>query len=288
MPVWAKDLDGLEPDIANDNFYRWRNRSGQEIRTELENRAATYDGGAQDFGMDRLLTNEKLLDDIEDAVDGRDWFNGMSYTWASRNVTKYMMGGGGLDIYSFDELDGNAQFDILVKRTNKAIKKEIGSELEGINQSCESVFSDIYASMGQMRKNGFAMALGATQMLANVNASFSVDENGGMSFKGSISYTFYDTYDWGPARRNTGLKPIMGIADHWQFINLQAIGSEDFYSRAYFTSNFTGTFIDGELEINFSDEYQDSSNLSTHPEPQDNTNRLPTDVQTTYDGRNNE
>ena len=292
MPIWAKDLDGLEPDFSDNNFYIYKYMTGSEIENILLRRADEYDGSAISFGTTSVLTQKALKKAVYDAVDGRNRFVSFRQKWAQRNVTKYMMGDGGLDIYGIEELNQpqNRIFVALLERVDRQIVTNIESALSR-NNDLEPFTIDIDSNHEQGGKmNDFSNSFGTIHMITRLHVT-SVRREGGrvVGFSGYTNQTFYDVYDWGPDRRNTIVKNALGIADHWQFINLQQIGARDFHSRAYFSKIITG-------EINYDEDgratatmesmpYFDEKNPTDHPEPTDEIFGLPTENEISHDGR---
>ncbi len=292
------ELEGLEPASTQTGFYLWRNMSTDDIEKHLEKLAEAYNGkflayetelveGTTNFYQFRpdrpFLTKSKLLEDIDDAEDGLFWFRFGMKPWASRMLSKYLMGQGGLDIYSYNELNGNNSFETLLNITNRNLDDEILKDDKVTSlKSGETVVVSIssFGSKDQGDNDSgytdFNLAFGGVNMLVSGEFTITKDTEGNISYTGQALYTFYDVYDWGPIKRGGGEKLCLGIADHWQMNNIKAIGAKDFYSRSYFSATFSN---------GIGSTYQDSRDTSNHLEPTDRKNVLPKDITVTYDGR---
>lgn len=165
------ELEGLEPAKSNTSFYLWRTMSYSEIEDHLDNLISRYNGGMTAFGTGDPLTQEMLYDASDDATDGIWWFRLNMKKWGSRNLAKYLMGFGGVDIYGFNELTGNTQFDKLVKNANKEIDKNIMTEARSMSNGEEKTIflKNTRASSGQgsLPTADYNLALGATNIVAN-------------------------------------------------------------------------------------------------------------------------
>ena len=192
------------------------------------------------------------------------------------------MGEGGVDIYGYNEVKDHIQ--LLLGSVNREIDSEIREKARNLKngETMTASLNAIYARQLQHDNSDFTSALGAVQMLANGDFVVSKDSEGNLSYSGNAYYTMYDTYDWGPDKRATPLKTIMGIADHWQLNDLQRVGAKPFYSRAYFNGNIEGS--GGGVRGTYSDTVHPIQ-LRSHPTPLKEINRLPTGTITTYDGR---
>jgi len=278
----CSELEGLEPK-KEAQFYLWDDWSCDEIENILEEKVNALDASKK--------IKEKLLDDVDDAEDGLWWFRVFQKDWAARNLTKYLMGVGGVDIYSFKELSNYDHFNKLLEKTNIDIVSQIKSAavLLKNGETMTLKISQAHATQGQKASsegeagegtNDFALAFGATEMAAMGTFTISKDANGNLSYSGTAFYSFMDKYDWGPARRNTELKQMMGVADHWQMMNLKNIGAADFWSRSYFSGFISGTGTSFNV-IN----YQDTYNPSFQQDSEQDNLTIPEGTPITYDGR---
>jgi RHS repeat-associated protein len=280
----AVELEGLEPALLS-GFYNSLKYNWVSVYMSLYKKTSAFkeNSSTKAYGQKNVtLTKDMVLDAAKDATDGLFWFENMGYVWAGRNLNHYLLGFGGVDIYGYDEIKDVKSFEVSKNDINESVSQDFIEKTKNLKKG-ETLTIPIsqYGSYDDNRETDAALAFGATQMLAEGEINVKKNNKGKLEVWGSLNYTFYDTYDWGPERRGGGLKQLMGIADHWQMNDLKNVGAKDFYSRAYVSAKiWMGK--DGFLKFGA---YKDAIDTKGFAEPVDKTFAIPQGTQVIYDGR---
>lgn len=280
------DLDGLEPAENRKDFYRWKGIDPAVFKQYLNSKVNKYTESdkVEAFGTGRKLTKKDLYKAVDAAYRALYLFKRYSMNMTERNFQKYIIGVGGVDIYSIHELKDYGQFERLINNVNKKIEAQISEATNGMTQDSYMSFTinragaGSGARLGIMAINDFNLSFGGTGIYANASVTAYKDNDGKVSYTASVAYTAYDLYNWGPERRRDPVKEGLGVGDHWDMINLQHIGAKDFHVRVYFKTNIISS--DGKIEKT---PYIDASGID-HPDA-DQDYALPKGSRVTYDGR---
>jgi len=227
-PIRFIDRDGAEEDDP-DRFYRnsWAAISNNVNNSSLRQTNPEY--------YERLSKIWWIANGIANDNEFKGQFLG------ARAMRRYLEGKGGYDIYSYNSMVGEDNFDKSMTNLNRKINDQVFMEVEKRGNGTYDLTIDAeeaYVQGAYESGEDFWWAFGGFSIIAQAKVNVSVQDNQQPKITGSVDYMFRDNYVW-PAETGTFDIPraVMGIPTAPEFRRLRDLGAQFFSVRAYYTSN---------------------------------------------------
>jgi RHS repeat-associated protein len=221
----------------------------------------------------KLKTNSELIknsdndyssaiSDFENSVttfiDGERFLSAYS-------LLRYGEGLSGSDTYDIDLFKNSFEFSKGYNKSFNTIENKASDYLAGIGESKFTEYTPKAQGATAMYTD-FGTAIGSFGLKYNVEMKIVIDDKGERIVKGSVYFTFADTYRW-QANRKTTYGYVLG--SHSKMASLKDIGANDFSIRMFFKSSFTykdAFFTFNRLEYTDEEDLKNDPNHSKYPE----------------------
>jgi hypothetical protein len=246
----------------NSNYAFSENRVNDKVELEgLEAADPTWES-SQNSNAFRSLWDKKgvisasdysqLEDALNDAWNSYTTFKIRGRDLSARNMSRYLGGEGGYDIYCYASIDRSSilTFDHMIEYARSKVIQDLERVLLNLEPGKHHIETSILTTKGQAASllSDYGTAFGSAALACNIKCDVVIDENGDYCFSGGLFYTFGDTYKWHPSRVSE-MSFESDIADHTQLASLAEVGARNFSVRAYFSQivwgNSTENFVGG-------------------------------------------
>jgi hypothetical protein len=234
-PIRFIDRDGAEEEDP-DKYYR----NSLPVITNNATNSPLRSTNPNDYET-RMNTHRRALELAQNNENDEEFLG-------ARAMRRYLEGFGGYDIYSYNSMVGEENFDETMARTNKNIEGAVFDRIKTLGPGIHNFTVDARGDYIQGVNTGledyaedFWWAFGGFDIMASADISVTIQEGHNPVITGKAYYTFRDNYVW-DVNRGGGydlIGTLNRIPSHPEFERLRGLGANFFSVRGYFSGNFS-------------------------------------------------